>query len=230
MEKILEYQKIDAEIIKLDKEIENSGEIEIINKMSAFYKEMQSKLLAIEKEAANISKEYMETLSVYEKNVEESKKLSGKKIDNLSGDKLEENLEIANKISGDLFSLERKLNLILTSITNILKEFEVSKNKVILAKNKYNEAKAKLDKLKQSIKPQKATYIKELKKLEKDLDANLFAKYKALKNDNVFPVFVNLIDKRCGYCRFELPSGKLDKLKNEEFMICEQCRRIIHKA
>ena len=70
---------------------------------------------------------------------------------------------------------------------------------------------------------------KELKKLEPELDATMFAKYKALKHDNVFPAFVPLQVNRCGYCRVELPMAKVNQLKTNDFITCEQCRRLIYK-
>ena len=68
-----------------------------------------------------------------------------------------------------------------------------------------------------------------LSKMEKDLNKEDFAKYKQLKNDNIFPVFVPINEKVCSACRMEVPSAKLDKLKNEKYIACEQCRRLIYK-
>ena len=64
--------------------------------------------------------------------------------------------------------------------------------------------------------------------LEKVIEPNKLAKYKAMKQDGIFPVLVPLTEKRCGGCRVELSSVALDKLKNGEVYECEQCRRIIY--
>lgn len=229
MNKILEYQKYDAEIMQLENQVKNSKEHEVISKMGVLYKDMQTKLLQLENDAKALSDEYNDNLAIYEDNLKKTRKLTGEKVEELNNDKLTDNLDTANKISSDLFMLERKLNLILTSISNILKDFENAKKNGLMAKAKYNEAKVSLDKFKQSIEPKKAEIEKQLKKLESSLDPKLFTKYKAFKHDNVFPVFVPLTDKRCGYCRVEMPSGKIDSLKNEEYIVCEQCGRLIYK-
>lgn len=229
MNKILEYQKLDSEIMQLENQIKSSKEHDVISKMSALYKSMQTKLLQLENDAKKLSDEYNESLVLYEENLNKTRALTGGKIEGLDSDKLNSNLEIANKISSDLFMLERKLNLILTSINNILKEFERAKKNGLLAKAKHVEAKESLNKLIQSIEPKKVEIEIQLKKMESGLDAKMFAKYKSFKHDNVFPVFVPLIDKRCGYCRVEMPSAKVDSLKTEDFIFCEQCSRLIYK-
>lgn len=229
MNKIIEYQKLDAELVALDKQIETSKEHEVLGKMGSIYKEMQTKLLALEESAKKLHEEYAESFSAYQENLAKVKKLADAKVENLSEDKLNAQLETANKISSDLFMLERKLNQVLLNMNNALKEFELTKNKGLMAKNKYGEAKQALENLKAEVEPKKEAINKQLAKLEAGLDKNLFAKYKALKHDNVFPPFVPLQVNRCGYCRMELPSNKINELKTVDFIICEQCRRVIYK-
>ena len=65
--------------------------------------------------------------------------------------------------------------------------------------------------------------------MESTLDNALFSKYKAIKNDGIFPVYTRLKDDACGYCRMEIPKNKLDSLKNADSTICEHCRRVIIK-
>ena len=67
-----------------------------------------------------------------------------------------------------------------------------------------------------------------MKSLEKDLNPELFAKYKAIKNDKIFPVFVSFANGNCSGCRVEIPTSKINKLKSEGSIVCEQCHRIIY--
>ena len=72
------------------------------------------------------------------------------------------------------------------------------------------------------------TLKKQIKALEKGLDAELFSKYKELRKDGVFPMFVELNDKSCGGCRTNLPSSTLERIKEHGYIRCENCRRIIY--
>lgn len=229
MKNILHYQQLDSELVALEKQYDSLKEHEMLGKMSVLYKDMQSTLLTLEENAKKVSEEYDASFKQYQEYLNKTKSLNDAEITKLSDDDLAHNLESANKISSDLFMLERKLNLMITTINNTLKDFENAKNKLMYAKSKHAELKEFLEKAKAEMQPKTAKIEKELKSLVPTLDEKLFTRYKALKHDNVFPVFVPLNDKRCGYCRVELPSGKLDNLRSQDFIVCEQCGRLIYK-
>ena len=64
--------------------------------------------------------------------------------------------------------------------------------------------------------------------LEKQIDANLLSKYKHLRQDKIFPVFVPLNSNACGGCSMALPAALMNKLKENGYLECEQCRRYIY--
>ena len=64
--------------------------------------------------------------------------------------------------------------------------------------------------------------------LEKDIPQDIFAKYKTLKGDKIFPVYVALDNGHCSGCRVEIPTSKVNKIKAEGSIVCEQCHRIIY--
>ncbi len=227
MKKILDYQKLDAKLLQLKSKLEGSKEHEVLKEMAAVYKDMQSKLFEIENKSESIKKDYDQTLQEYEKSIAKSKELSSQKVESFKDEMLNEELDKANKISSQLFMLERKLNIILTTINNTLKEFETTKNRALAAKNKHAEAKVRLENLQKETQPKIDALEKDLKKLEADLNADVFKKYKSLKNEKIFPVFVPLLDKNCGYCRVEMSNLKLDTLKDQPYIVCEQCGRLI---
>jgi predicted nucleic acid-binding Zn-ribbon protein len=197
--------------------------------MVAFVKDAQIKIVNLEKSAKNLYDEYKEVTLEYEKNFKKIKALTSSDLDKANDNKLNSNLELVNQFSSDLFSLERKLNNIISSINTTLKEFETTKNNVIIARKKHAESKNKLSEIEKEYEPKIKELKTKLNKLEAKVNPAIMQKYKNYKKDNIFPVFVSLNDKRCGYCRFELPSGKIDKLKNEDFITCEQCGRLIFK-
>ena len=51
---------------------------------------------------------------------------------------------------------------------------------------------------------------------------------KTMKNDKIFPVFVSLKEGHCAGCMVEIPTSKINKLKSNGTIVCEQCHRIIY--
>ena len=132
-----------------------------------------------------------------------------------------------NSLSSELYMLERNINSILLKIKESLKNFEVIKKNMDAAKVKYNECKELCDKQEEQIQP-KITEIKnKMKEMEKELNSELFAKYKELKADLGVPVFVPIDNGHCARCRVELPTAKLNKLKADGTIVCGECHRVI---
>ena len=131
-------------------------------------------------------------------------------------------------LSSELFLLERNINIVITKIKDSLKNFDITKKNIIKAKEKYNDCKEKCEKEVEAIAPRVKEIETKLKQLEKEIPADLFAKYNSIKADKIFPVFVALNDGHCSGCRVELPTAKVNKVKAEGSIVCEQCHRIIY--
>ena len=98
----------------------------------------------------------------------------------------------------------------------------------MLYKQKYKESKLACEKLEESIKPKVEEIKKQKLEMEKSIDPVLLGKYKHLRQDKIFPVFVPLNNNSCGGCSMELPAALMNKLKAEGYLECEQCRRYIY--
>ena len=177
--------------------------------------------------AKKIMEEYINLKKEYDKNVLLIKDLTAKDSKDLTTEQMDEIFNQINLVSSNLYMIERNLNIQLVNIKGILKEFENTKNGVIKAKNKHKESKEKYEALVNTITPEINKVKKEMQALESSVDEKLMSKYKALKHDNIFPVFVPLNNGNCGGCRMALPMGKLDKLKTDGYIVCDQCGRVI---
>jgi len=156
--------------------------------------------------------------------------LTKTELSSISSEEVDNYLSTINSLSSELFLLERDINMIISKMKSSLKEFEVTKNNTIKARQKYNEFKAKYEDGMEKITPKIKAIEDNMKALEKDLNPELFAKYKAIKNDKIFPVFVSLSGGHCAGCRVEIPTSKVNKLKSDGTIICEQCHRIIYHS
>lgn len=230
MNNMLEYQKLDGKLIRLQRECDSLTEKETMNKMISFVKDAQNKSLQLEGVSEKLIKEYNVLKEEYDKNFEVIQQIVKVDTSNLDSDAVQENLKKVNFLSSQLFMIERNINILITKINERLKEFEVTKNNALKARARHKEAKEVYDKKVCELQPEIDKLKSELAKAESKVDKSLFTRYTTIKNDGIFPVYVPLKDKLCGGCRMELPSYIVNKLVGEGFIVCEHCRRLIYKG
>lgn len=230
LDKILECQNVDIEIKKLEKSLENNENSKQMKKYQSLAKQTQQISKDLEIEAEKALTEYKKIQKNYNDSATSLQHLEETQTDELSDEQYDNLIKQANKISNFLASLEKYIMQLADKVNKILAEYENAKAQYRFAKANYTKNKEVVEKLTQEIEPQ----IKDLEKkraiLEKDVDPKLLQKYNSKKQDNIFPVFVQLRDNMCGGCMMELPSAQIDKLKKDGFLECEneRCHKIIY--
>lgn len=225
---ILEYQKKDSELIRLERELNNNENKKIFTQMISVVKDAQNKSNALEKQASDLLSAFQGLKKTYEDNIKSANIVIGRKLETASESDLDTIEEIANNIINNLSILEKKLLQEAEKVNAVLLEFDQTRKRYNIARDKYSKHKEIFDQTSQSLEPKIEEKTKEVKKLEAGIDSVLLAKYKQRRLDNIFPVFVPCIDKACGGCRMELPYANLATLKTKGVLECEHCRRIIY--
>lgn len=228
MKNILEYQKLDSELVKLRRMSVNNEQKEVMNKMINYVKEAQGKTGQLEREALKLVNDYTHLVSNYNNTSKSVNALLAKDVNKMSAEEVSRTFGEINKLSSELFMLERKLNFIITNAKNLLRQFEITKNNVLKARAKHKESKEKFESIQHEYEPKIAEVKTQMAKLEKTCNAELLAKYKTLKAENIFPVFVPLASGTCGGCRMALPSNKVSQVADKGYIVCEHCGRIIY--
>ena len=228
MNKILEYQRLDLELNKLKKSNVNSVERNNMNKLKSYIVEAHDKGMSLENDANSLLEDYKNLKKQYEANAKKIQSLINKEMESIELDDVDGILSTINSLSSELFLLERNINIIITKIKQSLKDFETTKNNMIKARTKYNEFKTQYEKSLKSLEPKMKEIEDKMSALESEIDAEVLAKYKSMKGDKIFPVYVSYDNGHCSGCRVEIPTAKANKLKNEGKIICEQCHRIIY--
>lgn len=228
LNKILEYQNLDLKIINLKEKLSSNPAKITLNKMLALGKDAQTKLVELEKQAQSTIEQYEKTKAEFEATCDKLNALIKQDTNNISDDKLRENIEQANALSISLGNLERSLSYQKDVVSNILKNFDLCRKNIVASKQKYKETKEEYDSFEKGILPQIEELKKQMAAIEKQVDANLLTKYKHLRQDGIFPVFVPLNGNSCGGCRMEIPAALMAKLKSTGYLECEQCRRLIY--
>ena len=228
-DKILEYQKIEGAIIKLETELSKSGDREKAAAIQQELKAFHSRILVLEENAKKANDAYSKAIKKYQEYNEKLAELE-KQIETAS----DENYELFEKAYKDFMNisnaLEKEIAKLHNDIQQISHEYEEIIKRSKVGREKFDVYKAKYTKLKNEIEPQIAENKEKLSKLQKEIDAKLYQRYAQKRESRIFPIFVPLTDNKCGGCRMEISASKLGAMKGNEFGVieCENCARIIY--
>lgn len=227
-EQILAYQNLDAKVLKLKREYEKDPAKQNLTKALAVAKDFQNKLVDLDSVASKTLADYEKNKKRYAQIFEALEQFNKQDMSGLSSEELSSQIDKINALSTELASLERAVSSLADSMSNILKNFDFYKQNIILSKQKYMESKQKISQLEEKIIPQVNMIKKQMSEMEKDIDPKILAKYKSLRQDKIFPVFVPLNNNSCGGCSMSLAAASTSKLKDNGYLECEQCRRYIY--
>lgn len=227
-EKLLAYQKLDSKLLALKKEEAKNPAKANLSQALSLAKNSQSQLIALDATATAAIREFEKSKTDFEKDFTLLNNLSKENFTTLPADILTGKLEEINLLSSKLAALERALSLQAENINSILKTAEQCKKCIILSRQKYNENKKMYEECCRKFAPQIDDVKTQMHQMEKEIEPKFLAKYKHLRQDNIFPAFVPLNGTSCGGCSMEVPAAPMNRLKEQGYLECEQCRRYIY--
>lgn len=226
--KILEYQKLDIKIYKLSRELASNQKHGDTQELSKQIKQWQLKILALEEEAKKLLIELDKLLGVEKKGIALVNKFTKTDISKFSVEELKDFDAKTTQTANQLAELDSRIMQHNLQVKKVVLDYEMFRKKILTAKQNRDEKKKVAEDFLKKRGPAFESMQAELAELEKKIEPSLIAKYKALKQDGIFPVLVPLVDTRCGGCRVQLSAGAHDKLKTLGMLECEQCRRTIY--
>ena len=224
-ENILKYQKLDLQLIRLEKKLNESTNKKVISEMVTLVKELQGKTVKLENDAKVALKKIDELNAAYNKQFAEIERLSKISVENMTEGEVDKHIDALNSLSAGLQKTARDLSFLNDQVQKTVLEFEQTKKKVVAARQKHKDAKVAYEKEVNASEPEIAKVRNELNSIK--VEEDLLKKYNQLKNDKIMPVFIQVRDDCCGACMQKLPTSQLNKLKEEGKLECEHCHRII---
>jgi len=225
--KILEYQKIEGDIISLENKLNKSAEREKAVQLQQVLRSQQARFVALEANAKKYNEAYLKAVAKFE---EYSKKLEEleKQATVVDADKIDLYEKAYKDFAAVANSLEKEISKLHVEIQQTTREFQETRAKYSKDLESFGKYKAVYSKQKAEIEPKIDEAKKQLAALQKEIDAKLMQKYNQKREGKVFPVFVKLNVNMCGRCGVEFPATKLIGMKNSEFgtIECESCGRI----
>ena len=227
--KILEYQKIEGIVIKLENELSKSSDREKASEIQKELKNHHSRLIVLEESAKKVNAAYTLAIKKYQEYNEKLAELE-KQVESVSDDKVDLYEKAYKDFVNIASGLEKEIAKMHNEIQQISHEYEEIIKRSKVGREKFDVFKAKYTKLKNELEPQIADNKEKLAKLQKEIDAKLYQKYMQKRENRIFPIFVPLSDNKCGGCRMEISASKLGSMKSNEFGVieCENCGRIIY--
>jgi len=227
MKNILKIQQLESEIIKLQSSTSNSRENALYEQLKENRKVVRDNVNKIEHNAGIIAKQIEQITSRYEQLNAKSAITSKQKPDMAGINAIGALIEDANYLTSELAKLEQKMRELNDKASRLVNEFNLGMTELRGLKAKQDKMKKIIDDKQATILPEVADKQAQIKKLEASADKALYEKYKALRADNIFPVFVHLRGNRCGGCQMEQSLSFVQKLKQKGMLPCEECRCII---
>lgn len=229
---LLEYQKIDIEINKLERELLESDESQKYAKLKMLKRKLQEDLVKVDKASGEILKKSKELDDKVLKLSEELKEYED--ITDMQ-DETEADYYI-NKITALMQSIEstnKEIDKLNKEKDNLLKEAEKTVGMYNKCAGEITIAKSKFEEKKAGYAPKVKPLQEKMKELEKDIDETIIEKYRNLRNSKTkFPLVVALNkDNVCQGCFVEATGADV-KIKETGLLVveCPSCGRLVYKS
>ena len=232
-QQMLEYQKIDDELNRIERDLRKSEAYQNLRKYKALRQEYEDTLNKLDSKASDLKNKLTQAKQAVAKINAVIEELTNEMTHVESSDelkymskKLDEQLKLLAQVEGEIRDVLREGE-------EIAKKFDEINGKLVTIAKAYKTASEEFEAQKESIKPRVKELREKLDALKPQLDKKLFEMYERISAGKVFPVFVPLSDgNRCGGCRMDMPLGVVESemQKHGGIMRCEHCGRIMYKA
>ena len=228
MKTILEIQRLDSQIRLLNREVDKCPASIDFKNYKKVLQEGKIRFEQLEAQASEIIKNYEKALNKFSKLKGDSEIVRKRSSVELNLENASNLIAEANGMVGELSEENRKIDdLVRKAEETVRKSAELS-NKLTEAKMRSGAIKQKIEEKRQEVAPKIVELQKKIAELEPKVeDKEKYEKYKEMKENGIFPVYVNLEGEFCGGCKVELPLNFIEKLKNKKMLPCEHCNRII---
>lgn len=225
---LLEYQKVDAELRKIEQEISQSEERRKYIQAKKFMETAAEKLEGMDARARELKEMAMRLTYNYQ---ELNKAISEyAEIDEMveAGGDVSFYKKKVQGLTDQLRSLKNELNKLVSEIENASEEYQRMKKQTISMQKQYKEYNEKFKEVKNSRAAEVKAINEKLEKIGKNIPSDILARYKAKRRDRIFPVIVPLTNGRC-ICGMDFAIAQQSALEGGNIIECEHCRRFIYK-
>ena len=231
LDKMLQYQKTDIVVYRLEREYQQSKERELLVRCKKAFEDKKNTLIGLSKELDNT----LATINKLSETIDELVK-SGSEWNGFDANAVATEEELA-KIEKEFADYEAKVTELSKELTKaVKKEDEIAyENKRLheemeVLNNDFKHLNGLLKKKEADMLEKAKPHVKILKTLVPDIDKKLFEKYQELRKSRKMPAIVPYNDGCCGGCGMDISIEVGKKLVNPcDLAECTHCGRIVYK-
>lgn len=226
---ILEYQKLDSDLFKIEKKIRESKSKSTAGEMFENMRQAQERSRKLEEKAGGVLSELEKIKKQYKIQEDKLSELEGKDVELLSKEEMDKVEVVKDKLAQNLAILEKNLASLAENVNGLLAEFNKTIKTFNSCKEKYSQCKTQYDNEVQEVEKDKNEITAKLESLSKEIQPKIMEAYTKRRKENIFPVVVPIKGNCCGGCHMELPYAQISVLEREGVFSCEHCHRLIYK-
>lgn len=228
LNELLEYQKVDAKLRKIEQDVASSEEQKKYAQANKFMKSAPERFEAQDRRAAELAalrdglirraEDITRQIAEYselDEMVEEGGDVSFYKKN-------------AQALLDRLRALKGEMQKLNSDIAATVEEYERFKKQGVLMQKQYKEYKAKRDELVGAHKQEVSALRERLAEIGKKIPADILAKYQQKRKENIFPILAPLTGNMC-VCGMDFPLALQERLAGGNVVECEHCRRFVYK-
>ena len=229
IEKLLKYQEEDSKLLKIEREAANSEEWKNYSQSKSFLTKAPDKLEAMNAKARELEADLQKISKKYEDIAETLKDFDS--LDDLVEDGADISFYKKNamQLLEKLKSLKSEINALSKTIKDADEEYKALKKKTISVQKQYTEFATAYQEYKKSKIAEMETVKEELKKLSADIYPEVLKRYEVKRSERIFPIICAVAGDRCSKCGMELSIAGKEKIAHGEVTECENCHRFLYK-
>ncbi len=230
VEQLLKYQEEDSKLLKIEQDAATSEERKNYSQAKSFLTKAPEKLELLDAKARELSS-LLEKLNKKYAEIAETLK----DFDNL-GELVEEGADISfykknvTQISDNLKAIKNELNNLTAAVKEADGDYQALKKKTIAMQKQYAEYSAVYQEYKKTKLAEMDGIKKELEKLSKNIDPEVFKKYQMKRSERIFPIICAVQNDRCPKCGMELSIVGKEKISVGGVTECDNCHRFLYKV
>ena len=229
IELLLKYQTEDSKLLQIEREAANSEEWKNYSQTKSFLTKAPEKLEAMDAKAQEI---YVRLDELNKKYGELADTL--KDFDNID-ELVEGGADISfykkniSQITDKLKAIKSEMNALVKSVKEADEEYQSLKKKTISVQKQYTEFSAKYQEYKKGKLAEMDAVKEQLKVIAKDISPEVLKRYEMKRSERIFPIICTVKNNRCSKCGMELSIMGKEKIDGGEVTECENCHRFLYK-
>lgn len=229
-DKILDYQKIDQELMSLENEVAKSDERQRLVSSKSRLEGATDTIGKLKQEASELLSGYAVMKEKIEALKSELDEFDGILEDVQDATEADHYLKMVASIADKIAALEKESQNASQRIDQVNDSYKKTWDVGVKATEAYKAAKVEYDALVRNLQPRVQQIKAQLAALKAEIPENVMNAYQALRAAKKLPAFV-AYDRNagvCGRCFMDVPNDTKSKLRNEgDYAECPNCRRIL---